>query len=234
MRSEQMSEPTKESLLELLEHEAFVEKILEIRKISTPEKTLWRYLSESPVIVALVTVIIGGIATQYIIGKVQENSKLNEQALQDHKQLLERQEEILQRAYGLAGSCISDAHRLISLTEPINEVESVSEPFQNAVKERRLSIWNMHYSQMDEWQIESNKIGLLIGHYFSQQGLQSWRRSQESIDNLLDCSITIYHKYKGDPRQTTEPGTNPCKTQFDDVKKKLDDLAASIQINSKE
>ena len=229
-----MSEPTKEALLELLEHEAVVEKILEIRKLSVREKSVWRHVSESPVIVALVTVIIGGIVTQLIVGKVQENTKLNEQALQDHRQLLERQEEIIQRAYGLAGSCISDSKRLISLTEPINEVESVSQPFQNAVKDRRISIVNKHYSQIDEWQVEGNKIGLLIGHYFSQQGLQNWRRSQESIDSLLDCSATVYRKYMEDPRQITAPGSNPCKAEVDVVKKKLDDLAASVQINPKQ
>lgn len=226
-----MIEPTKEALLELLEHEAFVEKILEIRNLSVREKPFWRHLSESPVIVALVTVILGGVVTQLIIGKVQDDAKRNEQALQDHRQLVQREEDIIQRAYGLAGSCISDSQRLISLTEQMNEVESVSIPFQNAVRDRRISILNEHYAQMDQWQIEGNKIALLIGHYFSQQGLQNWRQSQESIDSLLNCSFNVYQNYMYDPQKKTAPGTNPCKTEVEAVKKKLDDLATSVQIS---
>jgi hypothetical protein len=225
-----MSKPSQEALLELLEHEAFVQKILEVRKLSGPDgKHFWRYVLESPVIVALVTVILGSIATQIIVARFQEDAKKNEQMLQEHKQLLERQEEIIQRAYGLAGGCISDSQRLISFTQKTNEEESVSEPFKPAVRERRISILSKHYAQLDEWQVEGNKIALLIGHYFNQQSLQSWRQAQDSIDALLDCSDRIYRRYIGDPRAKTTPEAKPCKAEVDAVKVKLDILAASVQ-----
>jgi K+-sensing histidine kinase KdpD len=207
-----------------------VTKIVDMRKprTSSDEKSVWRHVLESPVMVALITVLVGGLLTQYIISRVQQTTKENEQAEQDHKQLLQRQEDIIQRAYGLAGACISDAHRLISLTEQINEVESVSKPFQPAVAERRLAILNKHYAQLDEWQIESNKIGLLIGHYFGPQVFQRWRQSQTSIDGLLECSASVYRNYMEDPRKRTAPETSPCSNQLNEVKDKLQTLATAF------
>lgn len=211
----------------------FVAKVVDVRKPSRADtKPRWLQILDSPAMVAFVTVILGGLITQLIIGKVQQTTKDNEQAAQERKQLLQRQEEIIQRAYSLAGGCISDAQRLISLTQQINEVESVSRPFQPAVAERRIAILNKHYAQLDEWQIESNRIGLLIGHYFGQQELPNWRQSQTSIDQLIECSVKVYQHYMEDPRGRTDPATNPCKNELEDVKKKLDALALAIQKNS--
>src|SRR5258707_5663985 len=144
---------------ELLQHEALVASILERRKSSSLErKRVWLQFLESRVIAALIatliTVVGGGIIGQLIITSVQEKAKKDEQSLQDHKQLLDRQEDIIQRAYSLAGNCISDSYRLISLTDQINEIESVSKPFQDAVRERRIAVLNKHYALLDEWQIE--------------------------------------------------------------------------------
>jgi hypothetical protein len=220
---------------ELLQHETLVARILEIRKSSIPDerKQVWLLILESPVIAALIatliTVVIGGILGQRIINAAQEKAKNDEQSLQKQKQLLDRQEDIIQRAYSLAGNCISDSHRLISLTDQINEVESVSEPFRNAVRERRIAILNRHYALLDEWQIESNKIGLLISHYFNAQGLREWRECQKGIDDLLECSIKVYREYMEDPRKQNSSGVNPCQGRLDLMKTKLDELAATVE-----
>ena len=223
-----------ENQKELLQHEALVASILGLRKSSIPQrKPVWLQFLESRVIAALIATIItvvgGGIIGRLIITSVQEKAKKDEQSLQDHKQLLDRQEDIIQRAYSLAGNCISDSYRLISLTDQINETESVSKPFQDAVRERRIAVLNKHYALLDEWQIEGNKIGLLISHSFNGLGSQEWRESQKGIDALLECSTQVYRQYMEDPRKRNVSGVNPCQDKLDIVRTKLDILAATIE-----
>src|SRR5260221_448934 len=220
---------------ELLRHETLVARILEILKSRVPDerKEVWLQILESRVIAALIatviTVVGGGIIGQLIITSFQVQAKKDEQSLQDHKQLVDRQEDTIQRAYTLAGSCISDSHRLISLTDQINEIETVSEPFRDAVRERRIAVLNKHYALLDEWQIESNKMGLLINHYFNAQGLEKWRQSQKGIDALLECSINVYRQYMEDPRKRNSSSLNPCQDKLDTVRTELDTLAGTIQ-----
>lgn len=227
--SEQTANALSPSDKALLKHETLIARILEIRKLSKP---IWLQVLESNVvaamIVSLITVVVGGIIGNYIIASYQENARKAEQSLRDQKQLLDRQEDIIQRAYSLAGNCISDSHRLIDLTDQINEVESVTEDFKNAVRERRISVLNKHYALLDEWQIESNKIGLLISYYFNAQSQQDWRGAQVEIDALLECSINVYRQYMEDPRKNSS-GVSPCQDKLKEVKTKLDTLAGTIE-----
>jgi hypothetical protein len=60
----------------------------------------------STVLATLITVVIGGIGGNYILHGYQERAKEQERELDDHKELLKRQEEVAINAFQLLG----DAH----------------------------------------------------------------------------------------------------------------------------
>ena len=88
----------------------------------------WRLFLDSKVLVALVTVLIGGLFGQCISASIQNSLKEREfqqawlkargdQALQSHKEYLDKEQQIVLQAYDLIGKCLTAGRDLIDLTD---------------------------------------------------------------------------------------------------------------------
>lgn len=196
-----------------------------------PTKPVWLQVLESNVAVALVTVVLGGIIGQLIVTSVQEKNKQDEQLLLEYKQDLDRQQDIVERAYGLVGQCISASQHLVELTYPINQVASVKKISQPQVMERRNSVAKRHTTLTEDWQIEGNKIGWLINYRFYNcpNLLPAWRKTQQSVDSLMTCSSNTYRKNFENPMATND--TNPCEPRIDEVESNLESFAQEVDLS---
>lgn len=71
--------------------------------MADPSSSRLKDVLNSTVLATLVTVVIGGIGGNYIVHGYQERSKQQERELDDHKELLKRQEEVAVNAFQLLG-----------------------------------------------------------------------------------------------------------------------------------
>lgn len=199
---------------------------------STP---LWLRALESSVVTALITVILGGFVGQLIISSIQENSKQNDQVLADHRNYLERQQEIMKSTYDLVEECIFDSEALISLTGRPFQPDKIVPSQQEAVEKQRERRIEKHDEVIQKWQTERNKTGFLIQYFNPEQTelLSRWDTLEKSTTEMMLCAEAV-HKEADRRHDTTDSlTTTSCRDFNDKVGRVRVDLASLAKIFEK-
>lgn len=193
---------------------------------------------DSKVVVALVTVLIGGLFGQCISASIQNSQKEREfqqawlkargdQALQSHKEYLDKEQQTVLQAYDLIGKCLTAGRDLIDLTDTDFALKLFSGEQQKKVADQRTEMIDNHNIVVEKWDSEGNKIGLLMGYYHPGHPdvKTAWEETQKSVNKYLDCARLWYQKYERKPLDTT----GACKQEKDEVDNQLTALGSKLE-----
>jgi len=198
----------------------------------------WRLFLDSRVVVALVTVLIGGLLGQCISASIQTSLKEREfqqawlkargdQALQSHKEYLDKEQEVVLHAYDLIGNCLTVARDLIDLTDKDFALEGFEGEERKKVTDQKTEMLDNHNAVVEKWDREGNKIGLLMGYYHPGHPdvKTAWEETQKSVNKYLDCARLWYQKYEQKPLDTT----GACQKEKDEVDNQLTVIGSKLE-----
>jgi hypothetical protein len=202
------------------------------------ENWRWRWFFESKFAVALVTVVIGGLFGQCITAGIQSSLKEREfqqvwlkargdQALQAHKEYLDKEQETVLNAFDLIGSCLTAARDLIDLTDPDFALEGFAGKQREQVAEQRTEMLANYDAVIQKWDSQSHKTGLLMGYYHHghPEVETAWQDTEKKINSYFDCARDWYKKYEQTPIDTS--GT--CKKEKDEVVAQLTVMISKLE-----
>lgn len=229
---------------ELLEYEAFIKEVLARREGAGKGgqlKPVWQRFLETTGGTALITVLIGGIMGSIITGMIQISAKNREaqqarlmarynQAQVSYKEYLDKELEIVNRAFDLIGSCISASDDLISVTHAEFDLENqANKENKNAIIEQQQGVVGKFNETDQKWRIEEHKIGLLMSYYHHNQTevAAGWQHTQEEVGKYMDCAYSLYKiRLKGDDISPDQ--YQSCEKQQQELTKQLSELNKSL------
>lgn len=202
----------------LLKDEEFVAKILARQKPpespKPPEKPGWQRFLETSGGTALITVLLGGMLGQLITWSFQQNQKEREfqqkwmeargaQALVSYKEYLDKEQELMRRAYDLIGNCVTASDNVIEL----KDAPEATNP--KGVAQREALIEGFNKASV-EWDAESEKLELLISYYHKGQKdlMKDWRALREGVSDYRSCAAEELAEYRNrkSPAVAPKPG----------------------------
>lgn len=212
----------------IFRHEALVAKVIELRDAGNqaPKPSFVRLL-ESNTVAAIVTILLGSLLTPIVISSIQHARARDDQALTEYKQYLQRQQEVVTSTYDLVGRVVAATQDLISLTLPHFDSKSTDAPQKLA--EQTAQIKTVYNTSTKEWEVEEEKVGLLISyyHYGQPDVLPAWRETQESVNHFIKCAEERYQRYWDDPEEKSKP--DPCQGDRAVIRESLNKLSATIE-----
>ncbi len=185
----------------ILHHEAFVKEVIRVRDEADPEKkqtsTLLRII-ESTAFAALITVVFGGLISQLIILKFQNNRAREEQARNESKQLLAHLEETVTLTYNLVGRTTHASEALITITSTKFDPENVPEEDRAKLQNQREEVKNKYNSVIEEWTAQEGKMGFLMRYNHPKQPkiLSEWAALQQTLNEFNTCALLCYEQFQ--------------------------------------
>jgi hypothetical protein len=213
----------------LLRHEAFISKAIALRRKTDAEDISPSFLRlvESTGFTAVITVVLSSILAPLVVTSIQNNRARSDQALTEYKQYLERQQETVNNGYVLIAKTVSASQDLINITKPEFQLESSADP--QVLKTQKTGITEKFNSTLETWQVEEDKVGLLMSyyHYGQPDVLPAWRTTQRSVDEFIKCARDRYREYRNDPEVVNKPDN--CQPKKDAIRTAIDKLAKNIE-----
>ena len=190
----------------------------------------WRLFLDSKVLVALVTVLIGGLFGQCISASIQNSLKEREfqqawlkargdQALQSHKEYLDKEQQMVLQAYDMIGKCLTAGRDLIDLTDTDFAPKNITSERRKSIADQKTEMVDNHNLVVEKWHSESHKIGFLMGYYHPSDPdvKTAWETTHKSVNQYLECARLWYQKYERNPVDTT----GACKKEKDELDNQL-------------
>lgn len=181
---------------------------------AAPGRGIWRRFLEPSVIVALITVIGGGIVGGYLTTKLQLHSKERELAVATFRMRSESRLKAVTEAFDFVGDVTSATQDLavagVMTDWPKTQVDEI------VVK---------HNSAYDQWRSRHGRIGLqLVYHYGGDSAVQeSWQELSRAVDGHFRCAQAQFYTKK--PLQTEE---QPCTLETRKIDRALSKLSAAL------
>ena len=232
---------------QLLQHEAFIKEVLALRADSaggSKSKPAWQRFLETTGGAALITVLVGGVMGSIITGLFQRGAKDREaqqarltarynQSQVAYKEYLDKELEIVNRAFDLVGSCVSASEDLALMTTSTDYDPSKYEgqDKEQARKDLKKQLTEAvdKYNQTDEkWRGEQHKLGLLMSYYHhgNPEVEKSWQGVQGAVTAQLKCTYDLYlAKLNENPTDQYKK----CEGEKEGVIKGLDQLTKSLE-----
>jgi hypothetical protein len=143
----------------------------------------------SSVLVALVTVVLGGIGGNYILHEYQEGSKDKQQELDDHKALVQRQEEVAISAFQLLGDAHYFAIALNKLAQPAPLPGLTPAQLETRQKSNEL-IWSRSADFLERWEKEKTATGMRLFFFYEGDDVRgAWARVKDAGDQMLSSAL---------------------------------------------
>lgn len=224
----------------LIRHEAFMAEVLRQRSGSSQNtKPTWQRFLETSGGTALITVIIGGIFGAIISGVIQIGQKNREfqqswlkargdQALVAYKDHLDKQQDIVRRAYERIGASISAADDLMATTGREFEIAKYEGEQKERVKKFRAEVVDKFNKSDREWRNERETLGLLMNYYHPKQNtiLAAWKSVSESVTAYMDCAPQWVEKHP-----ISDESAGACKKEKEAFSGSLDGLTKALEAN---
>lgn len=244
----------------LLKDDEFVAKILARQKPpespKPPEKPGWQRFLETSGGTALITVLLGGMLGQLITWSFQQNQKEREfqqkwmeargaQALVSYKEYLDKEQELMRRAYDLIGNCITASDNVLELTE----APEATNP--EGVAQRKALVEGFNKASV-EWDAETEKLELLISYYHKGQAdlMRVWRELREGVSDYRSCAaeeLAEYRKRAAAPRpgraaaaeeaeaeppgDEAEPPPLPCAEERKQLSRRITAFNSTLEVH---
>lgn len=216
----------------ILHHEALVSEAIRIREEARAEKRdndgFIRLLSTSGV-TAFITVVLGGLIGQLIISSAQTSNAREDRRIAEHTEYLKRRQETVNSAYTLVGKVVNATEAQLSLTKDENSLESVVARDRGIRQNAIVGLQNKVATTLDEWDIEQERLGLLMRYYHYGQPavIQSWRDIQECVNQYVSCAGTVgLKKYRNEA--IPDADYQQCEAKKGTVRKSLDIFAGIL------
>src|SRR5712671_6553976 len=153
-----------------------------------PSSTLKDILNSS-VLVALITVVLGGIGGNYILHEYQESSAEKQKELDDHKELVKRQEEVAINAFQLLGDAqyFAVALNKVAASPPLFALQ----PTQREMQEKNnLSIWSRSMDFLERWEKEKTSTGMRLSYFYEGDRVRTaWTDVKDAGDRMLMAAV---------------------------------------------
>lgn len=190
-------------------------------------KPKWIQFLETTGGVALITVIVGGIISQYIATGLQQGLKDREfqqqqqtkelefqqawlkargdQALAAYQKYLEQEQITVEKAYDLISKCISSADDMIGAN-------------QSGRKEQARQTYN---KTQEEWRLNREKLGFLMSYYHKgdEKVINQWQLAQNTVTTYMRCSQDAFSRNKN----------NTCIKEKEELNTELKNLLEALQ-----
>jgi hypothetical protein len=194
-----------------------------------PSSTLKDILNSS-VLVALITVVLGGIGGNYILHGYQERSKEKDQALDDHKELVKRQEEVAISTFQLLGDAqyfaialnkVAASPRLSALPPGQREMQG----------KNNVSIWSRSTDFLERWEKEKTSTGMRLSYFSEGDNVRTaWTDVKVAGDVMLMAAVNRVQmraaRPSGSPPQISPQAGVAEKQKFDNA---VTDLARVLE-----
>ena len=192
-----------------------------------PPKPLIERLLNSAAVVALITVVGGGVAGAIITAKMQTKAKEREIATTEYAQYVQARLKVVSDAYDLIGRRIWSSTQLIVITgmefttpaNPTSDDEKLTAGQKRDIRES--------FNKTDaEWNASQQRTGLLLGYYHNgaAEVTQKWRAATAAIDAYADCARSWY---LGNENRGVDP-RHACEVQRKAIDQELDQLTAAL------
>jgi hypothetical protein len=184
----------------------------------------------STVLVALVTVVLGGIGGNYILHEYQERSKEKELELDDHKELMKRQEETAINAFQLLGEAryFAIALNTAAMSAPLTSLMPAQRELQQKSNEL---IRSRSTDFLERWEKEKTPTGMRLFYFYEgDRVLTAWLRVKDAGDQMLKSALNRVQMRMANPGaplpQTSPQARAPEQQKFDDA---LNDLCRVLE-----
>jgi hypothetical protein len=193
-----------------------------------PSSRLKDFLN-STVLVTLITVVIGGIGGNYILQGYQDRSKQQERELDDHKDLLKRQEEVAINAFQLLGDAQYFGIALNKLAKWAPSPFSTPAQLETQKKSNEL-IWSRSVDFLERWEKEKTSTGMRLLYFYDDSVSTAWTQVKDAGDEMLSSALNRVQMRVANPTAPvpqTPPGARPPEEQkFDEA---VNELARALE-----
>ena len=227
----------------LLQYLTLVATVLHSHKPDEREnnsKHWWQPFVEPSVLVALITVIIGGLfgsAITYMYQNAQKEREFQQswlkargdQALTSYKEYLDREQELVKRTYSLIGACISASDRLVSQTGPPFRAK-FTDP--QRVIEQKQTIKRNFNEVKARWLTEKEEIGLLMVYYHPEHPNvhTAWRKVQDYIIEYLEWAENWNNQFTEEkPPPSLQKIKDASTPMYKDLLSNLSELSLALE-----
>ncbi|HXH91283.1 MAG TPA: hypothetical protein VNN25_06860, partial [Thermoanaerobaculia bacterium] len=162
-----------------------------------------------------------GIGGNYILHEYQERSKEKELELDDHKELVKRQEESAINAFQLLGEAHYSAIALNKLAQSAPPPGLTQAQIDLHQKNNEL-IWSRSSDFLERWEKEKTPTGMRLFYFYEgDRVLTAWVRVKEAGDQMLKAALNrvlMRMASPGAPLPRTSPqGEAQEEQKFDDA-----------------
>jgi hypothetical protein len=142
------------------------------------------------VVVALITVIGGGIFGSVITSTLQRKAKEREMALAEYREYVSARLKFVTDTYDLVGRAIVAADGLIVITRPEFVVRDANDENQRATAAQKVEVRKAFNDANAQWNTAKLRTGLLLRyyHYGSRPVGSTWNGVSEAVDAYFVCS----------------------------------------------
>ena len=156
------------------------------------QPALWRALLESKVLVALVTVLLGGWVGSCITASIQEESRKREQALLAYEKHLGEGLQLIKEAYSELGRLVAAAENLIVMTGPAWDPDLFSGELKQSQLNDHILKLRREYNEADaQWRRQQRTLGWRLGYYYGDlpEVQTRWSELLEGAEAFQLCAV---------------------------------------------
>lgn len=180
---------------DLLEHEEFIKKVLDVRERDNGDKSNFWLFMHSPGGAALLTGLIIGVFATLISGSIQ--TSINERTHQNEldKALIAEQIDITQKTVELAAKTVVSADNLIATLQWNLDVYSRSQVGE--IRNMQNDIIKTFNETKGHWDQQRNAYGFLLSYHHNNDSsvANNWHEIQSAIGTYLDCATQHAEEY---------------------------------------
>lgn len=179
-------------------------------------KPRWLQVLESATIAALVTVVLGGVAGNIVVGRFQEREKERARIAADAKERAERRTVAIHNAYDLLADARYHAYGLVRLTEPDFQLANVEEADRADLQKQRAIFVESANAFSRRWQKERYTTGFVLSYYHENRPevRKAWDASVVAVEQLRRAAASRYAEYLQNPGRARVAEALPEETRF--------------------
>lgn len=162
-----------------------------------PAKPTWLLVLDSKAVVALITILLSGLAAQWVSWALQNKIAEREfnagwlkargdQALQSHLQAIEQKRNVVEQIAGSIGRAITASRALIA---------SATFDTSNAITAVQVGKIQREFNDAQTaWSAQEYRLGFLLSYYSGGEAttMAAWRDVTRATDAYLECTSTWY------------------------------------------
>ncbi len=202
-----------------LEHEEFIQSVLNTRDPKKKEKRTWQIFLESAGGAALITVVIGGLFGAIISGSIQRSIDSRAFKNEMNKALITEQLKTTREAVQLIGKLLVTSENVM-LSQKWDFTRFPEENHE-AVRRQQREFRDDYNRAIVNWHEERRSIGFLLSYYHNNQPEinEVWTDVQTELNTYIECASNFAQGYV---EQTACDSVDNIERSLQELLKKLE------------